>query len=108
LYFNFAGVLPGELPAKALAKCFWQREVEEELATLGLRGKWVLSKEPGPLSGSYDHAMEMVDKMRSCQLYLHNCSDHCKSKGIIKTKSVPSRGTSMCFNLIFLHFNFSV
>jgi hypothetical protein len=72
-----------------LAKCFWHREVEEELACMDIRDKWTLcAKEFGPLSGSYDHAMEMVDKMRCGHLYLHNCSDHCRSKGTVNKNKI--------------------
>ncbi|CAB3985930.1 Hypothetical predicted protein [Paramuricea clavata] len=75
-------VLPGEMSPKVIAKCFWRREVEEELTGLGLRDEWVLSnKSTGPLSGTLDNVMEMVDKMRCERLYSHQCSEHCKSKG---------------------------
>lgn len=79
--------MPGELSAKVIAKAFWHREVEEELGELGLRESWVLCKESGSLAGNYDHAMEMVDRMRCDHLYLHNCSEHCKSKGTIKVEN---------------------
>lgn len=67
-----------------IAQCFWHREVEAELASLGLREKWTFSsKKAGLLTGTYDNVMEMVDKMRCEQLYLHTCSDHCRSKGTV-------------------------
>ena len=74
-------VLPGEMSPKAISQCFWHKEVEEQLPSRGLREDWSFSKKTGPTSGTYDHAMQMVDKKRCEQLYLHNCSDHCKSKG---------------------------
>ncbi len=74
-------ILPGELSSKAIARCFWHHEVEEELAALGLREKWTFSNKPGPLTGDYDQAMEFIDKNRCDQIYTHTCSDHCKSKG---------------------------
>lgn len=75
------GTLPGELSAKAIAMSFWHHEVEEELTSLGVREKWTFCKEAGDLSGTYDTAMEMVDKIRCEQLYSHTCTGHCKSKG---------------------------
>ena len=75
------GILPGEISAKAVANCFWQREVEEELEVLGLREQWVFSENKGDLSGNLESAMETIDKLRCEQLYTHQCSAHCKSKG---------------------------
>ena len=77
----FLGVLPGEMSQKAISQCFWHREVEEELACHGLREDWSISKMPGPTSGTYENAMQLIDKKRCQQLYMHNCSNHCKSKG---------------------------
>ena len=79
--FKLIGVLPGEMSPKAISQCFWHREVEEELACHGLREDWSFSKTPGPTSGTYDNVMQMTDKKRCEQLYMHDCSDHCKSKG---------------------------
>jgi hypothetical protein len=79
--FKLIGVLPGEMSPKAISQCFWHREVEEELACHGLREDWSFSKTPGPTSGTYDNTMQMIDKKRCEQLYMHDCSDHCKSKG---------------------------
>ena len=76
-----SGILPGEISAKAVANCFWKREVEEELTVLGLREQWVFTENKGDLSGNLESAMEMVDKLRCEQLYSHQCSTHCKSKG---------------------------
>jgi hypothetical protein len=69
------------LSPKVVALCFWHREVEEELAYLGLREKWTFCKESGELSGNFDMAMEMIDKIRCDHLYSHTCTEHCKSKG---------------------------
>ena len=33
--------------------------------------------------GTYDDVMEFVDRNRCEDLYTHNCSDHCKEKGIV-------------------------
>jgi hypothetical protein len=56
--------------------------VEEELASHGLREEWIFSsKEHGPTCGTYESAMEMIDKNRCEHLYMHDCSDRCKSKG---------------------------
>ena len=77
----FIGLLPGEMSPKAISRCFWHREVEEELSCHGLREDWTFSKTTGPTSGTYDHAMQIIDKKRCEQLYMHNCSDHCRSKG---------------------------
>ena len=82
-----AGVLPGEMSPKAISQCFWHKEVEEELFCHGLREDWSFCKEPGPTSGTYDHAMQIIDKKHE-QLYLHNCSDNCKSKGRLSTLDV--------------------
>ena len=49
--FIFIGLLPGEMSAKAVAKCFWHREVEEELLEQGLREKWVFTSDR---SGQYN------------------------------------------------------
>ena len=38
--FMIIGVLPGELSGKAIAKCFWHCEVENELLDHNLRDKW--------------------------------------------------------------------
>ena len=51
---------------------FWHHEVEEELTSLGVRKKWTFCKEAGDLSGTFDTAMEMVDKIRCEQLYYPN------------------------------------
>lgn len=76
------------MSAKAIAKCFWHKEVEEELLDHGLREQWIFSSEKcTTMSGSYDDAMEFINKKRSDELYLHNCSAHCKGKG---TKYVAS------------------
>ncbi len=75
------GVLPGELSTKVVATSFWHHEVEEELTSLGFREKWTFCKESGDLSGTFDMAMEMIDKIRCDQLYSHTCTGHCKSKG---------------------------
>ena len=70
------------MSGKAIAKCFGHKEVEEELLDQGLREKWVFSSEKcTPMSGSFDDAMEFIDKKRSDELYLHNCSAHCKGEG---------------------------
>ena len=82
VWYLYLSALLGELSGKILGKCFWQKEVEEELADHGLRDKWVLTKESGPFCGSYGHAIEVVDKMRCDQLYEHSCSERCKSKGM--------------------------
>ncbi len=37
---SISAVLPGELPAKAVAKIFWREEVEDELSELGIREQW--------------------------------------------------------------------
>lgn len=77
-----SGALAGELSAKAVAQSFWHREVEEELQASGLREKWTFSSErSAELTGTNDHAMEVIDKNRCDNLYLHNCSTNCKSKG---------------------------
>lgn len=73
--------MPGELSSKVVARCFWHREVEEELAALGLREEWTFSNKPGLLTGDYDQAMEFIDKNRCDHIYTHACSEHCKSKG---------------------------
>ena len=76
------GVLPGELSGKAIAKCFWHCEVENELLDHNLRDKWLFStKKSCTLSGTFDDAMQFIDQKCCEQLYLHNCSDHCKAKG---------------------------
>ena len=85
-----AGVLPGEMSPKAISQCFWHKEVEEELVCYGLREDWSFSKGPGPTSGTYDHTMQIIDKKRCEQLYVHNCSDHCKSKFRLSTLDVKS------------------
>ena len=72
------------MSGKAIAKCFWHQEVEEELLAHDLREQWIFTSEkcaPWPMSGTYDDAMEFIDKKRSDELYLHSCSDHCKQKG---------------------------
>lgn len=72
------------MSAKAVAKCFWHREVEEELLEQGLREKWVFTSDrSGQYMGTYDDVMEFVDRNRCEDLYTHNCSDHCKEKGIV-------------------------
>lgn len=74
------------MSAKAVAKCFWHREVEEELLEQGLREKWVFTDltEVANIMGTYyDDVMEFVDRNRCEDLYTHNCSDHCKEKGIV-------------------------
>ena len=74
--------MPGELSSKAIAQCFWHREVDEELASVGMREVWIFStKTKGPTCGTNDDAMDMIDKMRCEQLYMHECSDHCRLKG---------------------------
>ena len=50
----------------------------------GLREKWTFCKEAGHLSGTYDMAMEMIDRACSDKLYEHICSEHCKTKGQFK------------------------
>jgi hypothetical protein len=68
--------------AKVVAKCFWHREVEDELNERGLREKWVFkSEQTDDHTGNYDHFMEYVDRKRSEELYSHNCSMHCRQKG---------------------------
>lgn len=70
------------MSAKAIAKCFWHREVQEELLEHGLQEEWVFSSlKTTPTSGNYDDAMEFFDRKRSNEIYEHNCSDHCKGKG---------------------------
>ena len=58
-----SGILPGEISAKAVANCFWKREVEEELTVLGLQEQWVFTENKGDLSGNLESAMEMVDTL---------------------------------------------
>ncbi|XP_028407816.1 uncharacterized protein LOC114530392 [Dendronephthya gigantea] len=76
------GILPGEMSAKVVAKSFWSRETELELASLGLRGQWYFKEEKdGDNTGTLDDIMDMVDKKRCAELYSHNCSNNCKIKG---------------------------
>lgn len=76
------------MSAKAIAKCFWHREVEEELLEHSLREEWVFSSSKATLtSGNYDDAMEYFDRKRSNEIYPHHCSDHCKGKGEITFRS---------------------
>ena len=78
------GLLPGEMSSKAVAKCFWHREVEEELLSCGLRDTWVFTPEKyGDFTGTVDDVMEFVDRKRCKELYMHNCSAHCKEKGTV-------------------------
>jgi hypothetical protein len=76
-------VLPGELSAKAVAKSFWHKEVEDELSELGIRELWTITDQRNlnEKCGTYDNAMEFVDVNRCDNLYSHDCSANCKSKG---------------------------
>ena len=49
---SIKGVLPGEMSGKAIAKCFWHQEVEEELLAHDLREQWMFTSEKcAPMSG---------------------------------------------------------
>jgi hypothetical protein len=70
------------MSAKAIAKCFWNRETELELDVHGLREEWLFKAEKGgPLTGNVDDVMEYVDKRRCGELYAHKCSASCQEKG---------------------------
>ena len=92
-----AGVLPGEMSPKAISRCFWRKEVKEDLVCHGLRD-CSFSKGPGPTSATY-HAMQIIDKKRCKQLYVHNCSDHCKSKCRLSTLDVKNLLYPVIWNL---------
>jgi hypothetical protein len=69
--------------AKVIAKCFWSREAELELSDNGIREKWIFTSEKkGPLTGTNDDVMEFIDRKRCEELYTHDCSTHCKMKGV--------------------------
>lgn len=70
------------MSAKTIAKCFWNRETELELAALGLREQWLFKSEKDvALSGTIDDVMEFIDRKRCGEFYSHNCSSHCQGKG---------------------------
>ena len=82
IFIYTLGVLPGEMSAKVVAKCFWHHEVEEELRERGLREEWVFtSNQNGENTGTHDDVMEFVDRKRCEELYHHVCSPNCKEKG---------------------------
>ena len=90
LDFQFVGILPGEMSAKAIAKCVWQHETELELLSHGLRETWVfMAAKSGQFTGTTDDVMEYIDKKRSEELYLHNCSAHCREKGMLHASNFP-------------------
>jgi hypothetical protein len=61
--------------AKAIAKCFWNRETELELDIHGLREEWLFKAEKdGPLTGNVNDVMEHVDKRRCGEFCAHKCS----------------------------------
>lgn len=72
-YQFFSANLPGEMSSKSVAKFFWKEELSEELQDLGLLEKWVFSQQKGSLYGSEEDAMEYVEKIRSENLYHHEC-----------------------------------
>ena len=75
--------LPGEISSKSVAKIFWKQELVEELQDLGLHEKWVFTQKRGSLSGSDEDAMEHVERIRSENLYHHECSPSCQRKGLL-------------------------
>ena len=85
LIFNFAFSITdnskGELSRKIVAKSFWEQELHEELADLGLAETWVFCEEKGKMQGTQVDAMEHVENVRCEMLYSHECSDRCKEKG---------------------------
>ena len=77
----YIATLPGELSAKVVAKSFWKEEVHRELEDLNILDKWSFKTGTGSLSGTYEDAMVYADNIRSLNLYLHDCSMHCKERG---------------------------
>ena len=73
--------LPGEISSKCVAKFYWKQELAEELEDLGLHDKWVFTAKTGALSGSEDDVMEHIEKIRSENLYSHDCTPGCQQKG---------------------------
>ena len=73
--------LPGEISSKCVAKFYCKQELAEELEDLGLHDKWVFAAKTGPLSGLEEAAMEHVEKIRSENLYSHDCTPDCQQKG---------------------------
>ena len=72
----------GEIMAKTVAKAYWKEVVNCELSDLGLYEKLSFQHNVGSLSGTYDDAMEYIDKHRSNNIYAHDCSERCKKKGV--------------------------
>jgi hypothetical protein len=48
-----------------------------------------MAAKSGQFTGTTDDVMEYIDKKRSEELYLHNCSAHCREKGMLHASNFP-------------------